>query len=539
MENINTISWKLIDRYFKDNDLALVNHHIESYNSFFDNNDFTKSGISQIFNEMNPIKLRKNKIESINDYGYQIDIFIGGKDASKIYYGLPVVNEPENNHFLYPNEARLRNMNYSISIHYDIYIEIRELTIEKGDIKVETDKLEYNKIFLGKFPIMLKSKFCILNNLPSDIAFNMGECREDKGGYFIIDGKEKCFIPQETFANNMVNYVKNDKDNNYSYSAAIRTVSEDSSKPIRTMKIHILRSNDSIVVEIPNVRKPIPLFILMRALGVISDKDIIGYCLLDIDKNESYLDFFISSVHDAGIIFTQELAIKYISIFTKTNTVIQDILLNYLLPNVGEDNFVNKAYFIGDMVLKLLQVKIGILQPTDRDNFKFKRVELIGPMIYDLFREYYVKQQKNIKKNIERKFYFLKNEKDKLTIENSKKILDENFKNFINDRKIFGMVEEGFKKAFKGNWGASSYTKSVGIIQDLNRLSFNSAIAQLRKLNLEIDASAKVTGPQVSSEDALSKPALIVIRSALNTAPIPNVSVYSALSRPVSSEFGA
>jgi hypothetical protein len=42
-----------------------------------------------------------------------------------------------------------------------------------------------------------------------------------------------------------------------------------------------------------------------------------------------------------------------------------------------------------------------------------------------------------------------------------------------------------------------------------------------------------------SSEDALSKPALIVMRSALNTAAIPNVSVYSALSRPESAEFGA
>ena len=28
------ISWKLIDKYFKDNPNNLVSHHLESYNSF-------------------------------------------------------------------------------------------------------------------------------------------------------------------------------------------------------------------------------------------------------------------------------------------------------------------------------------------------------------------------------------------------------------------------------------------------------------------------------------------------------------------------
>ena len=55
----------------------------------------------------------------------------------------------------------------------------------------------------------------------------------------------------------------------------------------------------------------------------------------------------------------------------------------------------------------------------------------------------------------------------------------------------------GFKKAFKGNWGAESHTKRPGVVQDLNRLSFNSALSHLRKINLPIDASAKVVGPRL------------------------------------------
>ena len=49
------ISWKLIDKYFKNNSNCLVSHHLESYNDFF------KNGINRIFRENNPIKTN-NKI---------------------------------------------------------------------------------------------------------------------------------------------------------------------------------------------------------------------------------------------------------------------------------------------------------------------------------------------------------------------------------------------------------------------------------------------------------------------------------------------
>ena len=41
------------------------------------------------------------------------------------------------------------------------------------------------------------------------------------------------------------------------------------------------------------------------------------------------------------------------------------------------------------MVLELLKVFTKEKKPTDRDSFKYKRVELPGTLIYDLFKEYY------------------------------------------------------------------------------------------------------------------------------------------------------
>ena len=72
-------------------------------------------------------------------------------------------------------------------------------------------------------------------------------------------------------------YIRDKVNELYSHSADIRCVSEDASKPIRTLSIRIVApsatlTNNQIVVNVPNVRKPVPLFILMRALGIISDK---------------------------------------------------------------------------------------------------------------------------------------------------------------------------------------------------------------------------------------------------------------------------
>ena len=135
-----------------------------------------------------------------------------------------------------------------------------------------------------------------------------------------------------------------------SYAAEIKSVSEDSSKPKRTLSVRLVKEqpsqrNNHIVVNIPQIRKPVPLFIVFRALGIISDKEIIETCLLDLDKYENLIDLFIPCVHDAGNIFTQQAAISYLSGLCKNKTKFQvlQILMNYFLPHIGELNFKAKA----------------------------------------------------------------------------------------------------------------------------------------------------------------------------------------------------
>lgn len=361
------------------------------------------------------------------------------------------------------------------------------------------------KLYLGKIPIMVQSDFCILNGLSREIRHSFGECRNDPGGYFIINGKEKTISVQEKFGDNML-YIRKGRPariseeeettDDYLYSAEIKSVSENVAKPKRTMSVKLMApskkfTNRNLMVSIPNVRAPIPLFILFRALGVLSDKDIISMCVLDLDKYDFMLDLFEPSVHDAGPIMQQDLALKFIGELTKFHNekYALEILTDYFLPHVGETNYMEKAYYLGYMVFRLLCASTGLEAPTDRDNLKYKRLEPFGTLFNDLFQEYYTIQQKHIYQEFDRRIYF-----NNSTYEHDLPSLV-----FANYREIFGerLVDQGIKKAFKGGWGAQTHTKRVGIVQDLNRLSFNATLCHLRKISLPLDSSSKVVGPRI------------------------------------------
>ena len=85
---IDTISWKIIDTYFRDNPNNLVAHHLESYNHFFN------QGIFNIFRENNPLRWVERKEESDGEPNECL-LFLGGKDATKIYFGKPIIYDDD------------------------------------------------------------------------------------------------------------------------------------------------------------------------------------------------------------------------------------------------------------------------------------------------------------------------------------------------------------------------------------------------------------------------------------------------------------
>ena len=99
--------WNIIDTYFRDNPQALVRHHIESYNDFLDYD------LSTMFRETNPLKIDLEYNEKKNTFQSSAQLFFGGREGKKIYYGKPIIYDENNSHYMFPNEARLRNMTYA------------------------------------------------------------------------------------------------------------------------------------------------------------------------------------------------------------------------------------------------------------------------------------------------------------------------------------------------------------------------------------------------------------------------------------------
>ena len=86
---------------------------------------------------------------------------------------------------MYPNEARLRNLSYSSHIFCDIVI---DYIINNGDESPKKITKKFEKVNLGKIPIMLQSKLRVFGNASFEMRKQMGECPFDQGCYFVIDG---------------------------------------------------------------------------------------------------------------------------------------------------------------------------------------------------------------------------------------------------------------------------------------------------------------------------------------------------------------
>jgi len=219
MDSDPELPWKVIQRLFEDDPQMLVRHHIDSYNDFFG------KGIFKIFRERNPIILQKEQDPDTQEFNLRCELYLGGKNGDKVYFGKPIIYDDDREHYMFPNEARLRNMTYGTTIHYDVDVVFKIAVPDGGEggggrrIEVTTATLE--RILLGRFPIMIQSNHCILHGLEPKARFYMGECKNDYGGYFIIDGKEKTIISQEKFADNMLYIRANNEDNMYTHTLPI------------------------------------------------------------------------------------------------------------------------------------------------------------------------------------------------------------------------------------------------------------------------------------------------------------------------------
>ena len=496
------VPWNIIDSYFKNQHLErLVRHQLESYNNFV---GYQIIKTIEMFNPMN--------VKSENDYDektgkYALEMFITFENfhiyRPQIYENNGAIK------LMFPQEARLRNFTYASAMTIDINI---KYIIRNGENleNVNTLYKTLSKIHIGKLPIMLKSNICVLNQYKYIDSKHSGECKYDAGGYFIINGSEKTVLGQERAAENRIycfNVSKN--DTKYTWKAEIKSVPD--FKCISPKQINMMISSKNngfgfpISLQIPRVRQPIPLFIVFRALGVETDKEICEYILLNLslDKYKPMLENLQASIIEANKYMKYDDAIKYITGFVgytpinmdketgsvKKHQFALEVLQNDLFPHCQTTK--QKLYFLGYMANKLMQASFEWITGDDRDSYINKRIDLTGTSLNNLFRNYFNKLVKDMEKLIIKE------------INNGSWRTKEDYLNIVNLTNIYKIIksttiENGFKRALAtGDFGIKhANSNKVGVAQVLNRLTYVASLSHLRRISTPMDKSGKLVPPR-------------------------------------------
>lgn len=369
----NTKTWEIIKLYFDQGiHNTILKHNLDSYN------DFVLNKIEQIIDGFNPLNIYQKYDTNINKFSIEYNINIKNPTLYK-----PIINEKDGTEkIMTPDDARNRNFSYNGVLSVDFYINI---TINNPDNSVDSFSKILKNINIGKIPIMVGSNYCLTKD--HNIRMTQSD-KNDVCGYFIINGNEKVIISQDRIAENKTLIFMDNKQLNYSYVAEIRSVNNNIYSPPKLTSIKLSKkSNDYgkfIICNLHYIKHDIPVFILFKALGIVSDKEILEYITYDLNSYESKIicDKLRGSIYDANHITSQYHAMNYLLTYLYLNTIdhpkelitqhqykkniLYDIIKKDFLPHCGND-FKQKAIYLGYMVNKLIKASIGIIPIDNRE----------------------------------------------------------------------------------------------------------------------------------------------------------------------------
>lgn len=393
---------------------GLIEHHIESMNKF------NETGIKQIMTNGFNIQVELNNERNQTDEDKNIIKYLMKAKITDVRLTSPVtINyDTQKPQILYPNEAHIKDLTYSSPMYIDADV---ICTAYKKDGTEEVKKEQIKNYRLGSIPIMIGTKLCNTYNKARDTLLNLNEDPTDLGGYFIVKSNEWIIDSLESMTFNSPREFKNVGHKNELCRADIISKPGDNFENSSILFIKLL-TNGNIVFEVTNNKFrdiSIPFYVLFRAFGICSDKEIIEHITYSLDENDPIIKdmliilekAFISKytpIGDAYKITNQievlELIGKHINEYYLSNLTtanknndntrkyninnVLQILDKDILPHIGltpEDRY-KKVRFLGHLIHRLLLVHLDILPSTDRDSYINKRINTAGVSYAKVFK---------------------------------------------------------------------------------------------------------------------------------------------------------
>ena len=485
-------SWDILKNHFETK--GFVEHQTAAFNKFL------TTDIAKVITEEPPIVIEPDK-DTAKLYKKYTILF------SNVHIPSPtVIEEDRSLRGFTPCEARQRDLTYDSPIYVNI---TTILEYEYGEPEIE----KFNRVVLGRIPIMLRSCLCYLSQMTPRERIQVGECPKDEGGYFIVRGKERVLVPQIRGIYNEPKVYEQKAGNKFKFIAEIRSMSEETGHSA-LLKAMIGFDDRTIVFSMPYIKDNIPIGVVFKALGYIRDEEIIDLIGLRCDKTSKYIRLILRDAYlceeqsDGFSLFEyngkgtredweklsleeQEKWRRQMTITNALNHIGQfaqhtlkeheyenyakQVIENELFPHMGITATIKeKAYFLGFIVNKLLSTHCGMRKDDDKDDYMNKRVESSGVLCYELFRQLFKKYCQAIVNSVEKK----KQIPDAMTT--ITRLL---------------VITNGIRHCFgTGNWGVpkNSYIRT-GVCQVLSRLSYGATISNLRRLTIPIGKESKNT----------------------------------------------
>ena len=521
----------VLSQYFAQSDgKQIVSHQIESFNQFIE------VDIPEIIHMANPISSRgspeiplagpRSALATATGLSTTAaNALMGGPADGLTHLGKRIQHEYEvtlefekisirkptifeNNgaiHPMMPNDARLRNLTYAAPLNIDVKVTTTFIDHTRNGIR-ESNVRIFPNVHLGKIPVMVGSKYCLLHDQRHVHPSAMGECPEDLGGYFIVQGGERAMISMERMSENRPFVFRNGRGSAKEQEVVeIKCIGPDNDQVPKsnTVKIVYHPKNQLITMlraTVPRIKTDIPLFILFRALGVTPDRDVCEL-ILGWDEEATYDTVLTESILEAREVRTQEDALAWLAEHTNTWSVksqkqgnVADIIGEELFPQIGgSDMNYEKACFLAHMTRKVLWTSSKRLPTDDRDAYPNKRVDIPGFLLADLFRKTYNNRMvKDMKAALSKEIHggswkATGNWSEIVNINNVNKII----KSTIMDVCLKSSLATG-------NFGSGKIggPNKVGVSQVLNRLNFSATISHLRRISTPIEKTGKLISPR-------------------------------------------
>ncbi|MFW5704781.1 MAG: DNA-directed RNA polymerase subunit B'' [Nanoarchaeota archaeon] len=340
---------EILKAYFREN--SLVESQIRSYDYFI------KKGLKEIILGFDRSKIPEYLLEVYDEVNLKIE---------DVWLGEPIHVEVDGSITkLTPAVARARGLTYAAPLYL------------KVSTTIGTQKDEF-EVQIARMPIMLKSSKCILQGKTFEELIALGEDPYEVGGYFVVNGTEKVIVLMEDLSLNKF-FIESDGE-----SVLGRMFSE---RGVYKSLQEIKKQKDGGFTYSFGNFKNIPIFLLIKVLGMYKDRDIVELTEVT-DSDVIFQMSEYSSLSDELV--AMETFSKHLGLIgnaKEKNNRISFYLDNFVLPHIGTtpEFRIDKARHICKLFKIYFKALEGEVKVDDKDHYANKRVKLVGQLFEHLF----------------------------------------------------------------------------------------------------------------------------------------------------------